>query len=199
MNILSDLGEKQKNLLIKTVELLIKRIESEVPEFEKKLFDLIESNKETETEFHFFNVALLLRLSVFDLTLIFKSLINSKSESEQRLFAKLICSHLYEFIEDTLQILGKKFRKNLEVISNNKLTQELNELIKHLNEQKNMSHEFLKVVRNNIGSHKDPDAYLQVQMMKKLDIEVISMTYMNITKTFGEYYAIEVEIMKALE
>jgi uncharacterized protein YdiU (UPF0061 family) len=191
--------EELLKLLKETIEGIIINLEREIPSYKTKLAATVSKEKDNDLVYHYANVPLLLRLSMFDLAILFKYFIEAKTDTVANLFSRLMCSHLYEFIEDTPSILGKKYREVITNLNNSELVSELNQLLKYLNETKKSHRIFLKTIRNNISSHKDSDGLLQAKLMDEMTIEEPYMAFMEISRTFGLYIDFEDNLIKHIK
>ncbi len=121
------LDKEIKNSLIETTQLLIEKINNEIPMLRKSITEVPNSNLANEISLHFASAPLLLRLSLLDLCVLFKLYLVSNSEVEKNVLIRAICGQLYEFSEDVLEIFGKKYRELLNLFPNSEqITKELN-------------------------------------------------------------------------
>ena len=174
MNILQILSEEGKQRLRMTIEGLIEKCNSEIPMLKKSISYNVSIHEDDENVYHFANVPLLLRLAILDLSVLFNTLLNSKTDNEQNLFARLICGQLYELNEDVPKILGKKYRNLLAKWPKYKeIESELNYLIKKFHNNKAKYIDQLKEIRHNIAHHRDIDGIVQHDLIESLDFNLV--------------------------
>ncbi len=190
MNAFETLTPQNRKELNDLTEILIKKFSSEIPMFEKSITEFSLEDPIDEHSYHFINVPLLLRLALLDLCILFKHYSNTTSETEQNLFARLICGQLYEFTEDVPKLFGKKYRKSLSDLPEaDKFTSELNLVIKIFIERSNKYKDTLKTIRHNISHHRDIDGVLQVKLIEQLDFKFVTDAYIDLTQWFTIYFA----------
>jgi hypothetical protein len=198
MNAFDTLTPQNRKELNDLTETLIKKFSSEIPMFEKSITGFSLEEPMDEHSYHFINVPLLLRLALLDLCILFKYYSNSTSETDQNLFARLICGQLYEFTEDVPRLFGKKYRiLLLDLPEADKWTSELNSVIKTFIERSNKYKDKLKTIRHNISHHRDVDGVLQVKLIEQLDLKFVTDAYMDLTEWFTIYFTkLENEMIK---
>jgi hypothetical protein len=201
MSFFDTLSEENKTGLNNLTDSLIKKFVREISMFEKSIRTSPQIGLINEHSYHFLNVPLLLRLALLDLCVLFKHYANSTSETEQNLFARLICGQLYEFTEDVPKLFGRKYRKLLSTLPEpSKWNDVLNLIMKEFNERSNRHKENLKIVRHNISHHRDIDGVLQVRLMEELDFRFVTEAYTELTEWFTIYFEkLENELFKAVE
>jgi quinol monooxygenase YgiN len=190
-----DIEPTLKEELKDVVRELIEKIEKEIPLLHKAIEVEFEKTEMHEQISHFLNVPLLLRLSILDLAILFNYFLKADNLTEKKLFARLISSQLYEYIQDNPEILGKKYRDFISKLNDPELMSELNELSKEFNSHKKKHEKFLKEIRNNISSHKDINGILQAKLIQNLDINDVSIAFLEITKSFAKYYKFEKKVL----
>ena len=117
-----------------------------------------------------------------DLNYFVKYLFISKSDEEQKFFARHMAMTLYELLQDINGLIGNKLSNELKSNGFIDLAKEARVLNKKFSEIKKIHHEILKKIRNNAAAHKDKDsiiyynATVNIDLMwaKNLAIEVIN-------------------------
>jgi hypothetical protein len=112
MNVLNDMSEDEKKNFIDVYNQLINKLTLEIPAWKLSLDKAITKHTKADTlAYHSANVPILIRLSILDILILFKQILSTNSDTEQNLFARLICAQLYEFLENVPKIFGKKYRE----------------------------------------------------------------------------------------
>jgi len=102
----------------------------------------------------------------YDLKIIGENLLFHKDEWGKRFFARQSALLIYEAIDDILELAGKKFRTIIDIFSNSQqLKDELNFLIKEINNYKKEYSEYLKKIRHNCAAHRDNDSIEQLKII----------------------------------
>jgi hypothetical protein len=188
---------QDKKSLIKTMENLIRKINRETSMLKNSISESPNAHLSNEVSYHFASVPLLLRLSMLDLCILFKLHLKSNSVVEQNVLIRLICGHLYEFIEDVPTLFGKKYRKLLSRFPHSEtLLNDLNDnVIKEFNYIKKNHTDFLKIIRHNVSHHKDIDALKQYYLINEIDFNWGIKAFMDIIQWYVAYSKFELRII----
>lgn len=116
----------------------------------------------------------------------FKDIVNltiqlSKADNEQErnLLNRSLAVHLYEFLDDTKDFLGKNFKKELEEIPNSDfLIAELYKLKEYYKATKGLMFKDLGGIRHNTAAHKTHDSLSLHQMIRNIDSKEINTNCM---------------------
>lgn len=176
-------GEKS---LLETTKKLIDKIDKEIPLLRKSITDVPNAEIANEISYHFASVPLLLRLSILDVSILFKLYLESDSTTQQNLLLRLLSGQLYEFVEDVPELFGKKYRLLLSQFTNSEeLTNLFNyNVIKEFNILKIRHSEFLKLIRHNVAHHKDTDALWQYYLINEIDFNWAIKAYVDFVQWY---------------
>lgn len=119
------------------------------------------------------------KLSAIDILAIYNSYIKCGNRYEKLVMAKLLCSNSYEFLKDWKHYLGKNLQEQVETYESAELLTYLNYLRSLVNTiDKNFS--LLQLIRNKIGSHKDKDFLLQIQVQNSINFSEVEALMVSI-------------------
>ena len=146
-------------------------------------FNHMDSNKV------FWNAAGFINISSFDLKVIVKEMTFATDEWTKRYFARQTCHLIYELTNDLFEILGKDFKEQIEMLTNNEnLKTSLVDIRAKLNQFKSANFDTLKEVRNVSSAHRDKDFITQLRSIESInwaDTISIATKFDNIMNDLG--------------
>jgi hypothetical protein len=202
MNSINTMTEKEKKESIQLVDSIMNRYTTEIQLWKSSLSDAIIENKWNKEIYQSMDVFMKIRLAILDITISFKYILKAESEVEQNLFTRLMCSQLYEFINDLpIKIVGKRFRKTMSQLpqKNEELIKELNRVMKILNSNGTRFLKDFYSIRNNVAFHKDIDGMNQIKLIEELDFDKIITGFLKINDWFTEWSGFESMLIKITE
>lgn len=144
----------------------------------------------------FVNAMPFVRLSFMDITILFRDCNNAKSDWELKLYSRLLCLCIYEFLESVGKLFSNKYRKKLSSWPDSEtLVQDLKELTKHYNNLKEEIKDYVKEIRNNTIAHRDKDAIKQILLIDSLDVHKIKYATIEIHNWYSKYRDFEEKMM----
>ncbi|MFN4351542.1 MAG: hypothetical protein ACK4F6_12120 [Hylemonella sp.] len=118
-----------------------------------------------------YNVALYVAIAEHDLSTYSEELVFSRSEWHRKFHARGLAVLLFEVAEDLPELLGKQYRQwLLELKVPDLYMERLNAIGKSLSTFRKAHEPFLSNIRNYIGAHRDHDAFVQFDVLEKLDV-----------------------------
>ncbi|MBK0379337.1 hypothetical protein [Mucilaginibacter segetis] len=150
---------------------------------------------ENSEGYHFGTVPLRMRLAVVDMNVLFEKLLNETDPDAQNLLARTLSTHFYEFFEDVPAMLGKKFRTVIQRFPPwEKVEADLNILVSSFNDTKRACIERHKLVRHNVGAHRDEDGMLQAKIIDNISMEWTVSDYFRLAEWIVNYLDFEFRI-----
>jgi len=91
---------------------------------------------------------------------------------------KFLALSIYEFLEDIPAVFGREFSKDVALMTNENLVDELKHIKRSVQQVKMECGPYLKEIRNVLGDHKEHNTFTQLETLEKMDItkmELIGM------------------------
>ena len=161
-----------------------RKLRSSIDKKEETILDALESissTREKAEKIRFTHAAQLYNASQFclicelDLSILIVSLTLADTQWRKKLYARLLAMTLVESVEDIAQLLGKRFRENLDkAMTSGDYKQKLNPIVKNLTEFKKKHERALRDIRNIAAAHRDQDAKHQLATINKVDPKVLT-------------------------
>jgi hypothetical protein len=178
-------NEKDYKSIINTLSEAIKNCNTEIPLIRNSISKAQNRWPENKEGYFVSNVPLRLRLAIVDMSILFINILTSPLETSKNLNARLVCTQLYEFLEDVPKMFGKRYRKQFSQLPNPyKIDDQINMMMTSFNDTKLKYLSYLKQVRNNVSSHRDEDGMLQVAIIESIEPLYICSIFLQITKWF---------------
>jgi hypothetical protein len=115
------------------------------------------------------------KIALSEFYVLFKHLETADRYWEKVVFAKFFALSLYEFYNDFPSVYGSYYRRALAVYDfDGQLKQELNAIVKGINELKAEAFEKLQEIRNTVAGHKDHSPFKQLDIIRSIDIDWLS-------------------------
>lgn len=143
----------------------------------KKIEDEIELSDANNETFSFIGKAIIFQFVSFrDISRLAEQYYSSNSTQEININARTLVLHLYEYIDDTSDFLGPRFKNELKTLSNsNRLIDDLYTVKKTLKKIKDLFLKDLKEIRNNTSAHKEQNPFLLLKKMNQINTETVEI------------------------
>jgi hypothetical protein len=106
----------------------------------------------------------------YDITLLLRDFIRSRRAWEKAMYARFAYMTFVEAVEDVPELLGGKFRKNLQSAEiPNEVLLKLNEILKRWNNFRINHEEDLRAVRNIGSAHRDKNIKKMLDVIENMD------------------------------
>lgn len=170
---------------IKTVESIIHHTEEHI----NKIRSIITNERIKTKAVEYITDAFLFHvLFHYDVLVLYKNFMSSKSPFEQAMIFRQLASLFYEYMEDTYQVMGKKFESAIRNdLSESNYQADLKKIRQLLNTFKDKHYDKFKDIRNSVGAHRDQDPHLQLAIIDKLVIEEAEFCVKNFLKINGMF------------
>lgn len=111
-----------------------------------------------------------LDLSMIDIFILYRQYLSGKDEIEKNFICRTAAQHMYEFLDDASEVLGKQMSHLIENLNDDEINAELKALRKTFNELKKELQIPLKILRHNVSAHKDRDIRNQLAIINAINI-----------------------------
>ncbi|MGA2242194.1 MAG: hypothetical protein ABSH11_09160 [Verrucomicrobiota bacterium] len=182
-------GELSRNSMLKLIEKMVlagpkRKFRLNMDKKEEAILGALESIssvREKAEKLQFTHVVQLYNASQYclicdlDLSILIFNLTMADTQWRKKLYARLLAMTLVESVEDIAQLLGKRFRDNLDkATTGGDYKQKLNPIVKNLTEFKIKHERALREIRNIAAAHRDQDAKHQLATINKVDPKILT-------------------------
>lgn len=160
---------------------------------------LIKSKYNTDELPIVINHFLFFKVSFRDIISLTKQVADAKDKHEKNLLNRTLAQHLYEFLDDTKDFLGKNFKNDLEKLPNSiLLVPELYRLKEYYKAIKNSMFSALGDIRHNTSAHKTQDGTVLNRMIKSIDSKEVNTNCILVWMLFALILNFQTNILRSI-
>lgn len=154
---------------ISQMDKIVSHLNEEISNLESAISEVSEKSNSTDIPI-ILNNFLFFRVTFKDIVLSTQLLLEEENEQKKNLLLRSLVLHIYEFLDDTKDFLGKKFRADLKEISDYDFhLQELNLLKRYYELIKKLKFKELSDIRHSVIAHKDQNSIVLNNKIKEID------------------------------
>lgn len=144
-----------------------------------------------------YNVALYVAIAEHDLCTYAEELVFARSEWHRKFHARGLAVVMFEVAEDLPELLGKQYRAWLrELDAPSTQIERLNAIGKSLSAFRKAHEPFLANVRNYVGAHRDHDAFVQLEVLEKLDVLEVFRLAPELSKPINALVSLHTDLLE---
>jgi hypothetical protein len=136
----------------------------------------------------------------YDVAVLYKNFMLAKTAFEQTMTSRLVASLLYEFMNDSFEVMGKNLEQTVSpILKDFNGKTELKDVKRKLSSFKEKYFLKFQTIRNTVGAHRDHDPHLQLEVIEQIVIEETEFSVKEFLSLNGELYNYYLSLLVRIE